>query len=174
MANVAVSRDRNFGRWTNQSVRALTHAQDPVQHVIALARQKAIEAMDKGWPGPPSDPIALEVAANSDIRDARTIPATRGRARIEFNPNRPRSRMRYSIGHEIVHTLFADLTDRIRNRAAHVELQGDDWQLEALCYFAAAELLMPYGALTTQRPQDLTKHATSSMSSPRSALGHHG
>ena len=159
MANVAVS------RWTNQSVRALTHDHDPVRHIIALARQKAIEAMDKGWPGPPFDPIALaeilglEVAANSDIRDARTVPATRGRARIEFNPSRSRGRMRFSIAHEIAHTLFPDVADRIRNRAAHVELQGDDWQLEALCNIAAAELLMPYGALATQRPQDLTTHA---------------
>jgi O-acetyl-ADP-ribose deacetylase (regulator of RNase III) len=165
MAIVAASRERSFGRWTNHSVRVLAQGRDPLQYIIELARQKTIEAMDKGWSGPPFDPIALaeilglEVVANSDIRDARTVPASRGKARIEFNPNRPRGRMRYSIAHEIAHTLFPDVADRIRNRSAHVELQGDDWQLEALCNIAAAELLMPYGALTTQRPHDLTTHA---------------
>lgn len=162
MSDTPSTRDRPLRGWTNRSVRALTRDPDPVQYMISLARQKTIEALDRGWLGPPFDPIALaellgiEVAANSDVRDARTIPATRGRARIEFNPNRPRGRMRYSIAHEIAHTFFPDVGERIRNRAAHAELQGDDWQLEALCNIAAAELLMPYGALTTQRPQGLT------------------
>jgi len=164
MPNAAVVRERSFGRWTNGSVKALAQGRDPVQHIIALSRQKTIEAMDKGWSGPPFDPIALaeilglDVSANSDIRDARTIPSSRGRARIEFNPNRPRGRMRYSIAHEIAHTLFPDVADRIRNRATHVELQGDEWQLEALCNIAAAELLMPYGALMIQSPKEFSSH----------------
>ncbi|MCC6350264.1 MAG: ImmA/IrrE family metallo-endopeptidase [Candidatus Eisenbacteria bacterium] len=165
MTNASAGKDRGSGRWTNRSVKALAQDRDPVQLIIALARQTAIEALDKGWIGPPFDPISLaeilghEVAANTDIRDARTVPAARGRVRIEFNPSRPRGRMRYSIAHEIAHTLFPDVGERIRNRAAHAELQGDDWQLEALCNIAAAELLMPYGALAMQRPQDLTAHA---------------
>jgi O-acetyl-ADP-ribose deacetylase (regulator of RNase III) len=152
-------------RWTNPSVRALAGDHDPVAVVTARAREVVLQAMDKGWSGPPFDPIALaellglEVAANSEIRDARTVPAGRGKARVEFNPNRPRGRMRYSVAHEIGHTLFPDVAERVRNRAQHGELQGDEWQLEALCNIAAAEFLMPLGSLTPPEPDGLTIHA---------------
>jgi O-acetyl-ADP-ribose deacetylase (regulator of RNase III) len=56
--------------------------------------------------------------------------------------------MRYSLAHEIAHTLFPDCADRVRNRLAHRDLEGDEWQLEALCNIAAAELLMPIGTLS--------------------------
>jgi O-acetyl-ADP-ribose deacetylase (regulator of RNase III) len=118
------------------------------------ARQLVMEAMDGGWTGPPFDPIELairlgyEVTANSEVRDARIVAIPRGRARIEFNPNRPRGRMRYSIAHEIAHTLFPDFADEVRNRAIHNQATGDDWQLEALCNIAAAEFLMPLGSIT--------------------------
>jgi Zn-dependent peptidase ImmA (M78 family) len=108
--------------------------------------------MDAGWTGPPFDPLELarhlqiEVLPRNDVRDARTVPVD-GKARIEFNPSRPRGRMRYSVAHEIAHTFFADCTERIRNRASYHELIGDDWQLEALCNIAAAELVMPFAKL---------------------------
>lgn len=112
-----------------------------------------IRAIDSGWSGPPFDPIALadllsiDVVPTNEIRDARTVPIGKGRVRIEFNPNRPRGRMRYSLAHEIAHTLFPDCAERVQNRAGHDEFVGDDWQLEALCNIAAAELLIPIGTL---------------------------
>ena len=65
--------------------------------------------------------------------------------RIEYNPNRPRERRRYSVAHEIAHTLFPDCAKRVRHRGSHHGKRpgSDDWQLEALCNIAAAEILMP-------------------------------
>ena len=77
--------------------------------------------------------------------DAGIIPAGSSRALIEYNPNRTRGRVRFSIAHEIAHTLFPDYIQRIRNRAQIVHTESDDWQLELLCNIAAAEFLMPVG-----------------------------
>lgn len=150
-------------RWTNESVRALAEDRDPVEAVIDRARRVVLDALDRGWTGPPFDPMALanllghDVEANSEVRDARTVPAGRGgKVRIEFNPNRPRGRMRYSVAHEVAHTLFPDCAERVRNRAQHGDLKGDDWQLEALCNIAAAEFLMPHGSIAPLSEESLS------------------
>lgn len=150
-------------RWTHASVLALSTG-DPVSEVTARARAMALEGLDRGWRGPPFDPVALaqllgiDVEANASIRDARTVPVGRGRVRIEFNPNRPRGRMRYSVAHELAHTLFPDVAERVRHRSLHHEMGGDEWQLEALCNIAAAELLMPVATFAADRPAPLTMH----------------
>jgi hypothetical protein len=152
---------QSLGEWTNVSVLTLSGDRDPVVVITELARNTVLTALDRGWMGPPFDPIALadllklEVVPTETVRDARTVPVGKGGVRIEFNPNRPRGRMRYSLAHEIAHTFFPDCAERIRERAPHSESEGDDWQLEALCNIAAAELLMPFGSLsslTTARP----------------------
>src|SRR5207249_438923 len=83
-----------------------------------------------------------------DVRDARTVAGEQGTPRIEYNPTRPRGRVRYSLAHEIAHTLFADWADQVRSRSERHELKGDEWQLEALCNIAAAEFVMPIGTFT--------------------------
>lgn len=109
--------------------------------------------MDAGWSGPPFDPVALAevlkipTMPTDAVRDARTVPAGSRGVRIEFNPNRPRGRVRFSVAHEIAHTFFPDCADQIRNRAPHASLEGDAWQLEALCNIAASEIVMPVAAL---------------------------
>jgi len=138
-------------QWTNASVLSFAAGADPVEVIIQKARDLVLRAMDAGWNGPPFEPLELarhldiDAIPRDDIRDARTVPAGE-KPRIEFNPSRPRTRMRYSIAHEIAHTLFPDCTTRIRNRARYHELSGDDWQLEALCNIAAAELVMPFAS----------------------------
>lgn len=141
-------------KWTNRSVLGLGLASDPVATVTALAREVVSKALDNGWSGPPFDPLALAeilkipVSPSDEVRDARTVSVGEsGRVRIEFNPNRPPARVRFSIAHEIGHTLFPDCAKHVRNRAAYHELTADGWQLEALCNIAAAELLMPAGSL---------------------------
>ena len=164
MADASSSQSRRSPdtRWTHPSVRALAGDKDPVDVVTERARSIALDAIDRGWGGPPFDPIALagllgiEVAANASIRDARTVPVGRGRVRIEVNPDRPRGRMRYSVAHELAHTIFPDVAAKVRNRARHDELEGDEWQLEALCNIGAAELLMPLGPLNSVVPESLT------------------
>lgn len=111
----------------------------------------AMKAIEEGWKGPPYDPFALadllkvSVVAREDIPEARTVPSPTGYL-IEFNPNRPRSRVKFSICHELAHTLFPNCAERVRNRVTHRDTKGDGWQLETLCNIAAAELLMPVGS----------------------------
>jgi Zn-dependent peptidase ImmA (M78 family)/O-acetyl-ADP-ribose deacetylase (regulator of RNase III) len=127
---------------------------DPEATVVEAAQQLAFRAMEQGWEGPPFDPFELAelagipIVPRDDLYDARTVPVGRGeQVRIEFNPNRPRARMRYSLAHEVAHTLFPDVAAAARYRSATADVPGDAWQLELLCNIAAGELLMPTGTL---------------------------
>ena len=132
-----------------------------MQVITEKARAKAMEAFKAGWSGPPYDPFKLAdllripVVARQDISEARTVPSKAGFV-IEFNPNRPRNRVRYSICHELAHTLFPDCGERVRNRITHERMGGDDWQLETLCNIGAAELLMPIGTVPALATENLT------------------
>jgi len=140
--------------WTNRSVLALAGEADPIRVITEKARAVAMEAIQAGWSGPPYDPFSLadhlkvSVVARQDIPDARTVTSGTGFV-VEFNPNRPRNRVRYSICHELAHTLFPDCNERVRNRLTHADMKGDEWQLETLCNIAAAEMLMPIGSVPT-------------------------
>ncbi len=70
---------------------------------------------------------------------------------IEFNPNRPTRRVRFSVAHELAHTLFPDWKERVRERLTHEQMSGSGWQLEMLCNIGAAEILMPTGSFTELR-----------------------
>jgi hypothetical protein len=143
-------------------VQLLAGENDPLDVMLRRVRETVLHAMDHGWSGPPFDPIALSgllkipVVPRADIRDARTVPQGDFGVCIEYNPTRPRGRLRYSVAHEIAHTLFPDCAERIRNRSARQELQGDDWQLEMLCNLGAAEFLMPIGSLQSQPTEELS------------------
>jgi len=71
-----------------------------------------------------------------------------GGIRIEFNPAGPRERVRFSIAHEIAHTLFPDVAEQTRHRGGS-GAASDEWQLEMLCNLAAAELVMPLGSMSS-------------------------
>jgi hypothetical protein len=137
--------------WSHPSIRAL-NVDDPVEWVTAQARQLAFRAMEQGWNGPPFDPaqladmLRIEVRPSQAVLDARLVPDSRG-VRIEFNPNRPAGRIRYSVAHEIGHTLFPDHAAEARHRLTGVR-EGADRELEMLCNMAAAEILMPIGSFT--------------------------
>lgn len=137
-------------RWTNKSVLTLGD-RDPISEVVSRARRYVLDAIEEGWTGPPYNPFALaemrgmKVLATEEILDAQTRSDAEGKFTIEFNPQRPAARTRYSIAHEIGHTLFADCAAAIRHRATHQTMKEDDWQLELLCNMAAAEILMPFG-----------------------------
>jgi len=136
--------------WTNRSVLSLVGHDDPIEAIQRVARQKVLKAIDDGWSGPPFNPIRLAellnipVEPNAGVADARTV-ATSGGIKIEFNPLQARGRVRFSIAHEVAHTLFPDVGDSVRHRGGTVS--GDDWQLEMLCNLAAAEFVMPVGSL---------------------------
>lgn len=117
------------------------------------ARNLVLRAREQGWTGPPFNPLqiakmlGLEVEANSSIADARLMRTETG-AKIEFNPQQPRERVRFSIAHELAHFLFSDWSEQIRNRGGSNHI-ADDWQLEMLCNLAASEIVMPTGSLAS-------------------------
>ena len=130
---------------------AFAQESDPIAEIQARARNLVLNAVEQGWNGPPFDPFKLaelckiRLTPSDDVFDARTSDiGTRG-FQIEFNPNRPRGRLRYSIAHEIAHTLFPDCAEKVRNREIHQSPHDDEWQLELLCNIGAAEILMPTG-----------------------------
>jgi O-acetyl-ADP-ribose deacetylase (regulator of RNase III) len=170
------------GFWTNRSVLAFAEDRDPVEAISRLAQHVVLAAVDSGWEGPPFDPFELAgllgvpLAAHQGLSDARTVPhegpglqRTEELAEllgpepppvlIEYNPTRPRGRLRYSLAHEIAHGFFPDVAQIARNRTATgavAELtDGDDWQLELLCNIAAGELLIPTDRLSGLDDQPL-------------------
>jgi uncharacterized protein DUF955 len=134
--------------WTNRSVKLLAGGSDPVGVVVERARAVVMQAVQDGWSGPPFDPFELASllkitsVPTEEVKEARVL--TRGQKFIiEFNPNRPKSRVRFSVAHEIAHTLFPDCEQLTRNRGVLEEAGGDGWELELLCNLAASEFLIP-------------------------------
>jgi O-acetyl-ADP-ribose deacetylase (regulator of RNase III) len=141
--------------WTNPSVVHFAQGEDPVEKIERQARELALQAKDEGWAGPPFDPLHLAewrgliLDARGDIPDARLVPSASGPAVLQYNPMRPRGRLRFSIAHEIAHTLFPDYAEEVRNRGTDSSVaRSDNWQLEVLCNIGAAELLMPLGSFS--------------------------
>lgn len=147
--------------WTNPSVLAFAKKRDPLQAIEEATRDLALRALDKGWTGPPFDSFALarvlgyDVSVSSDVRDAMVTLAPGGATSIVFNPAQPRTRINFSIAHEIVHTLFPDFNDEPRYRLGE-PMRPDAWQLELLCNLGAAELLMPSESFEALTPDQLT------------------
>ncbi len=146
--------DANSFRWTNKSVLALAGGEDPIVAIERKARDLVLHARDQGWNGPPFNPIfiadllKIPITANASVADA-CIVATDGKLQIQFNPTQVRERVRFSIAHEIAHSLFADVADEVRNRGGKKEVK-DDWQLEVLCNLAASEFVMPIGSISAR------------------------
>lgn len=126
---------------------------------MSAASAVALDAMQTGWSGPPFDPfklaehLGISVVPREEVSDARIVQMSDGRFQIEYNPNRPRARVRYSIAHDLAHTLFPDCSEMVRHRLSRNEQQQDDWQLEMLCNIAAAEFLMPVGSFPTLKEE---------------------
>jgi O-acetyl-ADP-ribose deacetylase (regulator of RNase III) len=154
--------------WSNPSVRALADLEDdenkPVELITQKARDLIFEYIQEGGTVKPLDPFdlarykKLKVEPCEDVLDARTV-HTGGRLVIQYNPKRPRVRTRFSICHEITHTIFPDCAARVRNRATHEQMEADEWQLESLCDIGAAELLMPIGSFADLGKESLSVNA---------------
>jgi Zn-dependent peptidase ImmA (M78 family) len=139
--------------WTNKSVATLAAGKDPIAAIARAAQSLVLEGHESGWSGPPFDPIRLaelrgiNVDPDIGILEAKIAPAPGNKLRIQYNPNRPENRIRYSIAHELAHSLFPDCADEVRHRSFHSDFRNDAWQLEMLCNLGAAEILMPIGSL---------------------------
>lgn len=104
----------------------------------------------------PTMPMDMDVLASlrsigrSDDRpvispDAELAPDGSGGVTMRVNPDRPETRQRFSVAHEISHTFFPDYTtkDWCRTDARYRDRTNPDEYLEKLCDIAAAELLFP-------------------------------
>lgn len=150
--------------WTNDSVIQFAGGADPIAVIEEIAKSTLFRFLEAGGDGPPFNPIeiastlGIEIIASTEVRDARTV-YRGGKLAIEFNPNRPKSRINYSIAHEIAHTFFPDCKEEVRHRVMHKDMRGDDWQLEMLCNIGAAELLIPLSDIPelTERSLNIEK-----------------
>jgi Zn-dependent peptidase ImmA (M78 family)/O-acetyl-ADP-ribose deacetylase (regulator of RNase III) len=139
--------------WKHPSVRALAEKGDPVDLIVEMARAIVLDALDSQTLTLPIDPFKLAerrsipVVPRPDVRDARTVCGPDDTPVIEYNPNRPKTRVRFSICHELAHTLFPDCTQQVRNRLYHAETTPVSYELEMLCNLAAAEFLLPVGSI---------------------------
>lgn len=136
--------------WTNPSVKALAGEADPIKEISDRTRKVVLDAIDDGWEGPPFDPmwlakhLGITLIPRDDILDSRILSKSPGQRELEYNPNQPHSRIRFSLAHEIAHTMFPDFSGTIRHRNGPTA-RPDDWQVELLCNISAAEILMPAG-----------------------------
>lgn len=69
--------------WKNKSVIQLLSEEsksDPVEIIKERAKKLVVESIDKGWKGPPYNPLDLarflkiDISPNDNVIDARTIP----------------------------------------------------------------------------------------------------
>ncbi len=131
--------------------------EEPEDVIVRLAGNLVNQALSQGWNGPPFNPeilaslqgIKVEDADSTIDADARLLPLPDGRLGIQYDSSKPRTRVNFSICHELAHTFFPDAYETTRYRRQKSSADHEYMQLEWLCDLAAAELLMPRASFTT-------------------------
>jgi Zn-dependent peptidase ImmA (M78 family) len=132
-----------------------TGAADAVEAVRIRARELvdlAVASFDEATKPPEIDVLAsLRGIVRSDERpthspDAELVPDGSGGVAMRVNPDRPETRQRFSVAHEVSHTFFPNYTTKVwcRTDARFRDRDKLDDYLEMLCDIGAAELLFPY------------------------------
>lgn len=138
------------------SVQALLEADgvaDPVLAIRRRARSLVAEASAMGWDGPPFSMIelaslrGLKVSSSGGFNDDQDACVTPGL--VLLNARKREVRQRYSIAHEVVHTLFPDYEQELRHAGQLWRREGDDSEFERLCQVGGAELLFPLAPFRT-------------------------
>lgn len=106
--------------------------------------------------GDPSLPISVDILASLrgisrseeapvHSPDAELVPDGRGGMTMRVNVDRPETRQRFSVAHEISHTFFPEYTTKAwcRTDARYRSRENAEDFLEMLCDVGAAELLFP-------------------------------
>lgn len=160
LTGVEAGNDARRGSARHPSVRALLAAVGTSDAEAAI-RARAIGLVDElralvDWEGPPFDVDALASFRGFVVRysdgfsprqDACITPGV-----IAINRQKPRRRQRYSVSHEIIHTLFPDYEEELRRVGAlwrdespsgAAAVDPAEAELEHLCQVGAAELLLP-------------------------------
>lgn len=144
------------GRDLPREVRTLvqkTKASNPVEAIRLLARKVLGDYLSTF----PDEGPAVNVEALASFRsirmiqeppsfseDAELVPSDDGSVRMRVNRDRPITRQRFSIGHEVGHTLFPGYETQVQCRKP----RSRDWHdasdiLEYLCDVASSEFLLP-------------------------------
>lgn len=144
------------GRELPPEVRKLlgqTKASSPVEAIRLLARGVLNDYLNLF----PDEGAAVNVEALASFRsirmtqeppsfseDAELVPSRDGSVQMRVNRERPITRQRFSIGHEVGHTLFPGYETQVQCRKPRTR----DWHdpsdiLEFLCDVAASEFLLP-------------------------------
>lgn len=142
---------------------------DPRSTVVHMARS-LLEKVN-GFPGLPREPLErLKIIASfagikiqpmdmsgqrKETRDAVLYSTPSGRT-VLFNPIRPKSRVVFTIGHEIIHTFFPNSTKGARFRSITNPDSREANELERLCDLGAAELVMPLDEFQREANGDYT------------------
>lgn len=139
----------------HQSVQALLEEARLGENARDLIRRKARAVVAKArplWKGPPFCPTTLAELngiivelAPCDIRSDGRIFAKAGQVYIQYAEGQSPERVRFTICHELAHTLFPDCFKRERRRS---EVEKAEWEFEDLCNVAAAEFLFPHEEFT--------------------------
>ncbi len=150
----------------HESIEALlaSHKERKAKPLIQrLARAQVANAKACGWQGPPFCPKIF--ASLFDIRckevhhdiggDGRILPYPDGKLWIEYRSNAFPERQRFTIFHELAHTLFPDFCEFLpRRHRPDAKLKDLEKEFESLCDAGAAEMLLPFEDFTA----DLAGH----------------
>jgi Zn-dependent peptidase ImmA (M78 family) len=125
-------------------------ASDPEDAIRSKAHALIAEGRQVGWEGPPFDPDLLASVRGIKVRGVMNLEQEalihldeQGAVEILWNAERPPTRTRFSIAHEIAHTFFPDCFDVERHRNCTPGRPGTRDAVERLCDIGAAELVMP-------------------------------
>lgn len=124
---------------------------DPFIAIRKRARAVVTQAQAMGWQGPPFD--VSEVASMRGLKVEKTfdfaddLDACVMPGKILLNARKPEVRQRYSVAHEVGHTLFPDYEAMLGRTGKLWRRHSDETEeFERLCQAAAAEILLPYDA----------------------------
>lgn len=125
-------------------------------HEAIRAKAKELIDLHVASFGEPSLPISVDVLASLrgigrseeapvHSPDAELVPDGHGGMTMRVNVDRPETRQRFSVAHEISHTFFPDYTTKAwcRTDARYRSRENPEDFLEMLCDVGAAELLFP-------------------------------
>ncbi len=121
MARALIEESRTFSGLPN----------DPLERLKIIASLKGIKIK----------PMAMD-QVRQERRDAALYPTDSGWI-VLYNPACLKSRIVFTIGHEIIHTFFPNSRNGARFRSMTSPGSRESNELELLCHLGASELVMP-------------------------------
>lgn len=145
--------DRKREFWLHPAVQGLLNAEDSVRCPREAIRRRVgrvvEEAINLGWSGPPFEMDILASLHGFELREDESLSSDQdgclipgARPQILVNPSSSPRRVRFTIAHEVVHTLIPDPSMREGQRHWKYRREAQS-PVEQLCQVGAGELLMP-------------------------------